>query len=98
VLRCGSIFKVWQRCFQKWEANWGPRSETMVSGSPYKQKIFERNSSARPSASIVVEQGAKCRSFVRRSTTTHIASKPFELGRPVTKSMEMSRQGCCGTV
>jgi hypothetical protein len=96
MLRRGSIFRELYRYFQKHEANYGPRSETIVSGSPCRQKMLQRNSSARPSASIAVEQGAKCLSLVRQSTTTQIASKLLELGNPVTKSMEISRQGHSG--
>jgi hypothetical protein len=96
VLRHGSIFQELYRYFQKYEANCGPRSETIVSGSTCRRKILERNSPARPSASIVVEQWAKCLSLVRQSTTTQIASKPLELGNPVIESMEISHQGCSG--
>jgi hypothetical protein len=94
VLRYGSIIRELHRCFQKCEVNCSPRSETIVSRRPCRWKMLERNNSARPLASIMVEQGAKCLSLVRRSTTTQIALKPLELGNPVTKAVEISCQGC----
>jgi hypothetical protein len=59
VLRHGSMFRELHRYFQKRKANCGPQSEIIVSGSPCRRKMLERNISARPSASIAVEQGAK---------------------------------------
>jgi hypothetical protein len=95
VLRHGSTFRELHRCFQKCKENCDPRSESTVSGSPYRQKMLERNSSVRPLASIIVKQGAKCLSLVRQSTTTQIASKPLELWSPVIKSIEILCQGLC---
>jgi hypothetical protein len=94
VLRCSSILRAWHRYFQKQEANWRPQSETIVSGSLCRQKMLDRNSLVRPSASMVVIQGAKCYSLVRRSMTTQMESKPFRFSRPVTKSIEILCQGC----
>jgi hypothetical protein len=46
--------------------------------------------------STSVHHGMRCRSFVGRSTTTQIASQPFDHGSPVMKSIEMSCQGHSG--
>jgi hypothetical protein len=96
MLRHCSIFRELYRYFQMHEANCGSRSEMIVSGSPCRQKMLERNSSARPSVSIMVEQGVKCLSLVRQSTTTQIASKPLEVGNLVIISMKISCQGHSG--
>jgi hypothetical protein len=45
-------------------------------------------------ASTSVRHGMRCRSFVSQSTTTQIALQPSDHGSPVTKSIEMSCQGC----
>jgi hypothetical protein len=47
-------------------------------------------------ASISVQHGMRCYSFVSWSTTTQIASQPFDHGSPVTKSIEMSCLGRSG--
>jgi hypothetical protein len=47
---------------------------------------------ARPSASIVVEEGAKYGTLMRLSMTTKMESKPFEFTRPVIKSIQISHQ------
>jgi hypothetical protein len=82
--------------FQKRKAKYSPQSETIVSGRPCRQKILDRNTSARPFASIIVEQWAKYLSLVRWLTTTQIISKPSELGNPATKSRAISHQGYTG--
>jgi hypothetical protein len=64
VLRHGSIFRELRRYFQKRDANCGQQSETRVSGTLCRRKMLETNSSARPSASVAVEQGSKYLSLV----------------------------------
>jgi hypothetical protein len=54
------------------------------------------NKLANSFASMSVRQGTKCRSLVKRSTTTHMVSQPFDQGRPVTKSIHMACQGLSG--
>jgi hypothetical protein len=58
--------------------------------------MFAINKLANSFASTSIRQGTKCCSLVRRSTTTHIASQPFDQGRPITKSIDMSYQGLSG--
>jgi hypothetical protein len=54
------------------------------------------NKLANPFASISIQQGTKCHCLVKSSTTTHIVSQPFDQGRPVTKSIDMSCKGLSG--
>jgi hypothetical protein len=49
-----------------------------------------------PFASMCVQQGTKCCSLVKRSTTTHMALQLFDQGRPITKSIDISYQGLSG--
>jgi hypothetical protein len=46
--------------------------------------------------SMSTRQHTKCHFLVKWSTTTHIALQPFNQGRPVTKSIDMSYQGLSG--
>jgi hypothetical protein len=77
--------------------NWGPLSEIIVNGRPWSQNMCAINKLANSFASTSVRQGTKCCSLVRRSTTTHMESQPFDQGMPVTKSIDMSCQGLSGT-
>jgi hypothetical protein len=43
-----------------------------------------------------IQQGTKCHSLVRQSTTTHMALQLFNQGRPITKSVDISYQGLSG--
>jgi len=79
------------------DANCGARSETMVSGSPWRHTTSHRNNSAKPKASMVVWHGMNCRIFESPSTTTHIASNPSHSGNPMMKSIEISSLGLSGT-
>jgi hypothetical protein len=54
------------------------------------------NKLANPFASTSIRQGTKYHSLVKRSTTTRIASQPFDQGRPITKSIDMSCYGLSG--
>jgi hypothetical protein len=49
------------------------------------------NKLANSFVSMSVQQGTKYRFLVRWSTTTHIVLQPFDQGRPITKSVDMSR-------
>jgi hypothetical protein len=51
------------------------------------------NKLANSFASTSIWQGTKCHSLVRWSTTTHIVLQPFDQGRPIIKSIDMSCQG-----
>ena len=82
-----------------WGEPWSPvRYDGMVFGKPCSQNTCSMNRSARVAASMVVLHGAKWRAFVRRSITgtTQIVSAPCNYGRPVTKSIAISRRGLSG--
>jgi hypothetical protein len=68
----------------------------IVLGRLCSQKMWVMNRLASSSALIIVEHGTKCIIFVNLSTTTQIASWPFELGKPVTQSIVISFQGYSG--
>jgi hypothetical protein len=51
------------------------------------------NKLANPFVSTSIQLGTKCGCLVKRSTTTHMALQPFDQGRPITKSIDMSCQG-----
>jgi hypothetical protein len=75
------------------EANWGSRSEMILSGSP--DLLYRLSSSlAVPSAVIVLLQGMRITPLLRAwSTTTKIESKPFTRGKSVMKSIEQYAKG-----
>jgi hypothetical protein len=58
--------------------------------------MYAINKLANPFSLTSVQQGTKYCSLVKRSTTTHMASQPFNQGRPVMKSIDMSCQGLSG--
>ena len=71
------------------DANWGPRSDMILSGSPKHLYKFSNNNCAVSSAVIVFEQGMRIIPFVNPwSTTTRMELCPFTGGRSVMKSME----------
>ena len=88
-----SICRYAQSLPQKWDANWGPRSEVMVSGSPWRWNTYWMNRLAKSLASTVDIQGTRYQCLVKQSTTTQIASQPLDHGRPTMKSMLMSCHG-----
>ncbi|MFS8024695.1 hypothetical protein Hanom_Chr16g01466411 [Helianthus anomalus] len=79
------------------EVNRASRSEMMEVGTPCLETTSLRYTSARVENLSVSLIARKCADFVSRSTITHIVSFPrWDLGRPVTKSMEISSHFHCG--
>jgi hypothetical protein len=76
--------------------NWGPLLEIIVNSRPWSRNMYMINKLANSFASTSIRQGTKCHSLVRWSTTTHMALQPFNQGRPITKSIDMSYQGLSG--
>jgi hypothetical protein len=58
--------------------------------------MYVINKLANPFASMSIPQGTRYCSLVKQSTTTHIALQPFDQGRPITKSIDMSYHGLSG--
>lgn len=92
----GSILRRWHRCFQKWDVKWVPWSEMRLLRSPCSFQTESKYSFATSSECAVVWHGRKCVILVRRFTMTKIASNPLLTDNPLTKSIEMSCQGCLG--
>ena len=71
------------------DANWGPRFDMILSGSPKRLYRFSNSSCAVSSAVIVFEHGIRIIPFVNPwLTTTRMESYPFTDGRSVMKSIE----------
>ena len=84
-------------CFQKLLVKRVPLSETISLGSPCNQKTFWINKWT----NFIVSRPFSVHpnrwtSFVRRSTITHMASKPDESGSPTMKSIDILDQGTLG--
>ena len=76
------------------DANCGPLSEIILSGSPNHLYMFSKSSFAVSSEVRVLLQGSKITPFERPwSTTTRIKSYPSAGGRLVIKSMEQFAKG-----
>ena len=76
------------------DANWGPQSDMILSGSPKHLYRFSNNSCAVSSVVIVFEHGIRIIPFVSPwSTTTRMESCPFTGGR----SNEIHRTVCEGS-
>ena len=71
------------------DANWGPLSEIILSGSPKRLYRFSNNNLAVCSEVIVLLHGTRIIPFESPwSTTTRIESYPSACGRSVIKSIE----------
>src|SRR6187455_2558107 len=71
--------------------NCGPRSDTMVFGTPCKLRIRAMYNSAYVATVYFTLTGRKWATFVSRLTITQIESYPFAvLGNPTIKSMLIS--------
>ena len=69
-------------------ANWGPRSDPILSGNPYRLKRLLRISLAMSSAVAVLFVGMNITPLLRPwSTMVRIESYPLDVGRSVTISM-----------
>ena len=76
------------------EANWGPQSKIILSGSPNRLYRFSNNSLPVSLAVIVLLQGVKITPLVSPwSTMTKIESKLLTGGMLVMKSMEQFAKG-----
>ena len=76
------------------DANWGPRSEMILSGNPNLLYKFLNKSWAIPSVVIILSHGIRITPFVRPwSTTTNIESNPSDNGRSIIKSIEQFANG-----
>ena len=76
------------------DANCGPRSEMILSGSPNLLYKLSSKSLAVPSAVIVLSHGMRITPLLRPwSTTTKIESKLSIGGRSVIKSIEQLANG-----
>jgi len=70
----------------------------MVLGTPWSHGISLKNKSAMLVASSILWHRMKYAIFENLSTTTKMESLPhFDLGKPKTKSIEMSTYGSFGT-
>ena len=78
------------------EANWGPRSDMILSGSPNRFHAFSRNSLAVSDAVIVFLHGDITIALENLSTITLIESNPLISGRSVMKSVVTCSQGPLG--
>src|SRR5271156_2134339 len=78
------------------DANWGPRSDIIFFGVPYRRNVVSIRSLAVPSASMVLVHGASMIVLVYLSVHTRIVSYPFEGGRSVIKSMVIVSNGVSG--
>jgi hypothetical protein len=90
-----STLRISKRDLQNLETNYGSRSNMnhqKIHGT-YKRSM---KSLAISSPLMVFLQGKKCTIFVSQSTITNIASKFFEDGKSVMKSMKTENQGCLG--
>jgi hypothetical protein len=92
----GSITNCHYKCLQNNAANFGPRSEIIVNGKPCSWMMCVINIFANSFPSMSVRHGTRCHSLVKWSTTIQIASQPFDHGRAVTKSIDISCQGLSG--
>ncbi len=81
---------------QNLDANWGPLSDTISSGSPCNRTIPSRINWAVSSVVIDLEQGVKWAILVSRSTTTSIEFLALTIGRSVMKSIVIDPQGRLG--
>ena len=77
--------------------NWRPLLEMAVWGRPCSRNTALMNSSANPSASMIVVHGMRWRCFVNWTTITQMTSYPSDDGSPLTKSIDMSCYGLSGT-
>jgi len=81
----------------KGNANSGPRSKTIVNGSPSWRTASHKIHTAYPTAHIVAWHGILCCMFKILSTTTQITSNPLQSGNATTKSIQKSFNGRSGT-
>ena len=82
-----------QSCSQNVEANQGPLSVAIITGSPWRRTTSCRNNSSNLGASIVVRQGIQCCILESLSTTTQIASSPSYYSNPTKESIVISSHG-----
>ncbi len=87
----------WQKAFQNLDANWGPRSDTTSWGKPCNLKTCCSTISAVCGAEGSFGKGISWQAFENLSTTTKIPLLPWEVGRPITKSIEICDHGRAGT-
>ena len=80
--------------FIKPATNCGPLSDSAVSGKPCNFQTWSLNNVARPRAVAVECVGMTWHCLVCLQQVTNRASKPWVSGRPVTKSVVISFQGC----
>ena len=74
-------------------ANWGPLSDTILSGNPCNFYILSLKSLSNPSAIIPSIVAIKCVIFDNLSQTTKMASFPATIGNLVIKSTEICIYG-----
>lgn len=83
----------WQKAYQTWEVNWGPRSQTMSMGMLWRRNTWFTNRSAVSDAEGNLGRAAKCAALGNLSTMVSIVV----IGKPVTKSKAMWDQEWPGT-
>ena len=89
VDKADSIPRCFSRSRNTLAANWDPRSEMILSGSPNLEKALFISSIAVSSEVIIFLQGSSSIPFIRPwSTTTSIESYPDEMGSLVIKSID----------
>src|SRR5712671_726205 len=99
------MFNFFHSSWMTLEANWGPRSEIICSGSPVLCQTLSRINWAVSSAVTVLLHGVIIVALLKRSTTTRRLLKLFDTGRLTMKSMVMFCHtslgtwfGCKGTI
>ena len=89
------IPKSFRSSVKAFDANWGPQSEMILSGSPNHLYSPSKSSLAVSSDVIVLLQGDKITPFKRPwSTMTKMESHPSARGRSVMRSIEECAKGC----
>src|SRR5260370_38201224 len=81
------IPKAFQTSCETLEANWGPRSDMILSGSPNRFHAFSRNSLAVSDAVIVFLHGGITIALENLSTITLMESNPLIPGHAGMKSV-----------
>lgn len=84
------------KCFQKELIKILSQFETINLGTPYNFTILLTKTSATILPLYYAFNGMKCPNLESLSTTTMIVENPWEIGRLLMKSNEISSQTCCG--
>jgi len=84
--------KAWQKDFHTWKTDWGPRSDTMSTGIPWRKNTWARSLPV-SEAKGNLGKDTRWATLENLSTTVKITEIPSDQGRPETKSKAMCDQG-----